>query len=185
MNCVAKWRTCCHRRSPSGRLRTHGWCMSLGRMRCASFRCCPGQSSFPSFGCCCRWGWPSPMQVSASRQVPHAHDASIRTRPGGPGAGPQAQEPDGGVGRVRRRQFQNDEGVPTKHLWLPRHHVELRGRSFATNCADPVPWCTLDQVVDAAIPQHAAHHSGRSPSAVKLAPDWHQPLSENKKVSRR
>ena len=43
--------------------------------------------------------------------------------------------------------------------------------------------CSLCCIVGrgAVAPQHAAHHSGQRPIASKLAPDWHQPLPENKK----
>ena len=40
-------------------------------------------------------------------------------------------------------------------------------------------------LINAAIPQRAAHDSGQRSIASKLAPDWHQPLPESKKVSRR
>ena len=39
--------------------------------------------------------------------------------------------------------------------------------------------------IDTAISQHAARRSGQNPFPLKLAPDWHQRSSENKKVSRR
>ena len=40
-------------------------------------------------------------------------------------------------------------------------------------------------LINAAIPQRAAHDSGQRSIASKLAPDWHQPIPESKKVSRR